>query len=138
MPRDARYATEEARAAHAPSLAQAIGAELAKRSAGELEAALTSRGIACVRADVGPCRRWLFDQDWARTEQLVVETPESQIGPYLRYGPPLLSDRPVRLGGAYPSGRDTRTLLVELGYGEQEIGALFAQGIVAEPRPSAS
>lgn len=131
--RDARFATEEGRAANADALTAVLAAEFAKRSAAELEAVLTARGVACVRADLGPCRRWLFEQDWARAEGLVVETPHSEIGPYRRYGSPIVNDRPVPLGGAFPAGRDTRALLAELGYGEWEIAPLFERGVVAEP-----
>ncbi|MBK7948265.1 MAG: CoA transferase [Deltaproteobacteria bacterium] len=133
--RDARFATDEARAANAAALADVLGAAFTKREADELEASLTSRGVACVRADLGPCRRWLFEQDWARSEGLVVEAASSEIGPYLRYGAPVVNDRPVPLGGAFASGKDTRALLAELGYDERATASLFARRIVAEPRP---
>jgi crotonobetainyl-CoA:carnitine CoA-transferase CaiB-like acyl-CoA transferase len=131
---DARFATEEGRSANASPLAEALGAAFAKRSADDLEASLTALGIACVRADLGPCRRWLFEQDWARADGLVVEAASSEIGPYLRYGAPIVNDRPASLGGAFPAGQDTRLLLAELGYGEREIASLFERRIVAGPK----
>ncbi|MFO0688602.1 MAG: CoA transferase [Myxococcota bacterium] len=133
--RDPRFATEAARTTNADVLADVLAAAFAKQGADALEAGLTKRGVACVRADLGPARRWLFEQDWARTEGLVVDVPDSEIGPYRRYGAPLVSAHPAPLGGAYPSGHATRALLAELGYAEAEIAALFARRVVAAPAP---
>ena len=133
LPSDGRFVSAEARSTHAAALADALGAAFAKRSADELEAELTARGVACVRADQGPCRTWLFDQAWARDQGLVVEAASSEIGPYTRYGAPVVNDRPVVLDGAHPSGRDTRALLAELGYPEEEIVSLIERRVVAEP-----
>ncbi|MBY0400792.1 CoA transferase [Myxococcota bacterium] len=134
--RDPRFATAAARRANEQALEEALGGAFAKRRAEALESLLTPMGVACVRADLGPCRRWLFAQDWARDEALVVESTGSEIGPYLRYGAPVVNGRPARLGGAWPAGHDTRALLVELGYGDDEIASLFARRIVAEPASS--
>ena len=136
LTRDERFATPEARERHGDALAEAIGAAIAKVSADELEARLTAQGVACVRADQGPYRSWLFEQDWAREQELGVEASNSMIGPYTRYGPPLSSARPAPAGGVFPAGQDTRALLREIGCEPEQVEALFASGVVTEPDAS--
>jgi hypothetical protein len=60
------------------------------------------------------------------------------VGPYTRYGPPLTSERPARLGGAFAAGENTRSLLDEIGFSTPEIDALLAKGIVAEAASDSS
>jgi len=136
LARDARFATPEARARHADALAEGLGAAIAKVSADELESQLTAQGIACVRADQGPYRSWIFEQDWAREQGLIVEAADSMVGPYTRYGPPLSSARPAAPGGVFPAGQDTRALLAEIGFEPQQVEELFGSGVVAEPDAS--
>ena len=128
---DARFASPEARAQHAEPLAQAIAAALVSRGADRLERELSARGVACVRADQGPYRSWLFEQDWAREQGLVVMADDSLEGPYLRYGAAVTNDRPVPLGGAFASGAQSRALLEEIGFDAEAIEALIAQRVVA-------
>jgi crotonobetainyl-CoA:carnitine CoA-transferase CaiB-like acyl-CoA transferase len=132
LPRDPRFATPEARAVHADALAGALGDALSRRPADELEAELTASGVACVRADQGPYRSWLFEQEWAREDGLVQEVRQSLVGPYTRYGPPIANDRPAPLAGAFESGAQTRALLDELGFSTREIEAFLDKGVVAQ------
>jgi len=129
---DERFATPEARAQNADGLADAIGAAVAKRGATELEEALSAAGVACMRADEGTYRTWLFEQDWALEQGVVCDVDDSMAGPYRRYGSPIVNDRPVTLAGAQPHGRESRSLLEELDYTSDEIEALFAAGVVTE------
>jgi len=129
---DERFASAEAREVHAEALAEALGAAIAKRSASELEAELSERGVACMRADEGPYRSWLFEQAWAREQGVVVDVQESLDGPYARYGAPVTNDRPVSLKGAFPAGSDTRALLAEVGFSGDEIDGLLEANVVAE------
>ena len=129
---DPRFATPASRADNDDALAEAIGSAIAKHSADALEEKLTGQGVACVRADQGPYSSWLFAQDWAREQGLVFETPDSVVGPYTRYGPPLTSQRPAPLAGAFDSGANTRAILAEIGFAADEIDALLADSVVAE------
>ncbi len=129
---DERFATAAGRDSHSDALANALGAAIAKREASDLEADLSERGVACMRADEGPYRNWLFEQEWAREQGVVVDIAESQDGPYTRYGAPLTNDRPVPLRGAFPAGGDTRVLLEEVGFSPEEIDGLLESKVVAE------
>lgn len=129
---DARFATADARAAHADELMDAIAAALVKRSADDWEQDLTERGVACMRADLGPYRTWLFEQDWALEQGVVVDIEDSCDGAYRRYGAVLETSRPATLHGATPAGAESRALLREFGYAESEIETLIAERIVAE------
>ena len=132
---DPRFDSAEARALgdHAEALANALGMAIAKRSAEDLESDLTARGVACMRADQGPYRTWIFEQDWALKQGVVVDIEESMEGGYRRYGAPVTNDRPVELRGAFPAGAETRSLLAEVGYSSEEIGSLLSAGVVTEP-----
>ena len=133
LPSDPRFANAESRTKNSEMLAAALGDAIAKQTADQLESKLTSLGIACVRADEGPFASWIFAQDWAREQGLVAEAPDSSIGPYPRYGPPLISERPAPLRGAFDAGTNTRAVLEELGYSPAETNALFTAGVVSEP-----
>ena len=128
---DDRFANAEARERNTDALADAIGAAIAKRDADALEAELSARGVACMRADAGTYRTWLFEQDWALDQGVVVDVAESMAGGYRRYGAPLTNDHPAELRGARPAGAETRSLLAELGYSPAEIEGLLADGVVA-------
>ena len=54
------------------------------------------------------------------------------VGPYTRYGPPLTSQRPAPLAGAFDSGANTRAILTEIGFAADEIDALVDGNVVAE------
>jgi crotonobetainyl-CoA:carnitine CoA-transferase CaiB-like acyl-CoA transferase len=129
---DERFATPEERSRNADALADALGAAIAKRDADDLEADLTSRGIACMRADQGPYWSWLIEQEWAREQGVIVDIADSIEGPYARYGSPVTNDRPVPLRGAFASGANTRDLLAEIGFSEGEIATFLSEGVVAE------
>jgi len=129
---DSRFSTAQAREAHEKELAEEIGAAIKKRGAEDLEADLTAQGVACVCADAGPYRTWLFDQAWALEQGVVADVEESIEGPYRRYGASVVNDRPVTLRGARPAGGETCALLSEIGFTSEEIERLLAHGVVAQ------
>jgi crotonobetainyl-CoA:carnitine CoA-transferase CaiB-like acyl-CoA transferase len=129
---DARFLTAESRETHKDALAALIGGAISKRGAKDLEADLTEQGVACMCADDGPYRTWLFEQEWALAQGVVADVEETMEGPYRRYGAAVVNDRPVALRGATPSGGETRALLEEIGYGPDEVDRLLADGVVAQ------
>lgn len=66
---------------------------------------------------------------------MVVEQQHPEAGPIKTIGLPVkLSETPAQYLRPSPRlGEDTRALLAEGGYGEREIAAMLAQGIVMEP-----
>lgn len=113
------------------ALADVIGAALASRHTDELEALLTSHGVACVRADQGPLATWLFQQAWAHEHRIATPVAASMVGPYTRYGPIVSTAHPHTPGGAHAAGTHTRAVLDELGYHADDVDRLLAAGVVA-------
>jgi crotonobetainyl-CoA:carnitine CoA-transferase CaiB-like acyl-CoA transferase len=66
---------------------------------------------------------------------MVVDLVHPQAGPTRALGCPIhFSDTPTRIDRPAPMlGEHTRELLREYGYGDAEIDALFAAGVVEEP-----
>ncbi len=133
---DPRFASAAGRASHDDELAGELERVLAARDADAWEAALTARGVACVRADQGPPARWIYEHPDGQRLGWWTQLPaeDSAFGSYRRYGRPITQDRDAGpLGGAFRTGEHTRDLLVELGYGEAEIDSLLERRIVAVP-----
>ena len=132
LARDPRFREPQARGRNAGELAKQLAEILAAREADALERELTSRGVACVRADRGAYPQWLFEQEWARKLGYVVDVEESAFGPYRRYGAGVSCERPARPGGGYRAGEHTRKILAEIGYAPGAVEALLERGVVAE------
>jgi crotonobetainyl-CoA:carnitine CoA-transferase CaiB-like acyl-CoA transferase len=131
---DPRFATAEARAAHDAALAASLGCMFAERSAAEWERHFAAHDLACVEvyrdsysafANTDPHLR---EGGFTRTED------HPAFGAHTRHGPVVtLPSAPPVVGGAWLVGQHTRAILGELGYGEVEIRALKATGIVTWP-----
>ena len=134
-PELARDFTEpQARQERAGELAARLEAAFAKQDAETWEREMTRQGVSCVRADVGPFARWGFDEPWARDTGLIGDVASSEIGAYTRYGAPVRSERPAPLAGGFAAGHDTRSILAELGFSEEQIADWLARGVVAAER----
>ncbi len=76
---------------------------------------------------------YIFDVPWAEKLGLVEEV-DAGMGPYRRYGRVVRTERDVGpLGAADVAGAQTRSILAELDYDEEEIEALVSKGIVGTP-----
>jgi crotonobetainyl-CoA:carnitine CoA-transferase CaiB-like acyl-CoA transferase len=101
-----------------------------ERDANWFEAALSSRGIACVRADRGVLAQTLMEDPIAEACGLVVEADSRAWGQYRRHGPVVAIRGVDNHAGAVSAGENTDTILMELGYGNDGIGTLRDNAIV--------
>jgi crotonobetainyl-CoA:carnitine CoA-transferase CaiB-like acyl-CoA transferase len=130
---DARFATPEARAAHAAELADALSAVFVQRSAEVWERELTAHDVACVVVEAGPSEACIMegDRSLARLEDQIVELEHPAIGEYVRLKPLVGFSRSQGLArGAPLLGQDTDSVLAELGYDDQATADLRKRGLI--------
>lgn len=100
---------------------------LAERTTAEWEALMAEADVP-----VAPVRERdeLFDDPQVRHEGLVEEVEDEELGRLTMTSPVVrLSETPGRIGApGRHLGADTREVLAELGYGDQELEALLASG----------
>jgi crotonobetainyl-CoA:carnitine CoA-transferase CaiB-like acyl-CoA transferase len=131
---DPRFSTSAARHEHDEALARELEAVFASRDAQEWERALTDVGVACVEVPADLHAGYIFDAPWAEELRLVEETAATGFGPYLRYGRVLRTERDLgQIGPADRAGAQTRSILTELGYDDNQVQSMLARGVVGEP-----
>jgi crotonobetainyl-CoA:carnitine CoA-transferase CaiB-like acyl-CoA transferase len=121
------------------ALTKRLADTFATRPAADWEAALIAAGVPCVRADAGTQAQFMNFDPGSLENDLAIPVVSYQWGRVKRPGLVAeLSDTP---GIARPScaiGEHTRAILIELGYAEDAIERLRAEGVVriAEPIPA--
>jgi crotonobetainyl-CoA:carnitine CoA-transferase CaiB-like acyl-CoA transferase len=130
---DERFNSRAARSAHDAALGRELAAAFARDRAEDCTRRLTAARVACVQAYDGSHAAYIFDAPWA--ERLgFVEEVDAGTGPYRRYGRVVRTERDVGpLGAADLAGAQTRSILAELGYADDEVEAMVAKGIVGTP-----
>ena len=138
---DERYNNRGARADHREALEIDLEALFSQQDADHWEGLLTARGVACVRADIGPVARFVFTEgQW--TEALVSDARTASGKPYRRYAPGLRfadgQSARAESAGAPRLGASTIAILEELGYGKAQIDEWRQRRVVQIPkaRPS--
>jgi crotonobetainyl-CoA:carnitine CoA-transferase CaiB-like acyl-CoA transferase len=132
---DPRYAAGRPRDDSADAaLAADLAAIFARRTAAEWEAALIPAGVACVRADAATQAQFFHHDPGALENDLAIEVDTREFGRIRRQG--LVAELSATPGVARPgcaTGEHTRAILSELGYGDSQIEALRAAGVVTWP-----
>ncbi len=128
---DPRFSSSQDRAAHDSELAQVIGAVLSGRSAEEWEAALSAQDVTCVEVSRGSFSEFTISSETVRANEFVAEVVHPLFGTHLRHGAVArFSVTPASPRPACLVGQHTRSVLLELGYTDDQIADLQARGVV--------
>jgi itaconate CoA-transferase len=124
---DPRFASNKLRTDNRAALEAIIGAALAALTTTALEARLESAQIAYARVN-GPGDLWSHPQLQARRRWTEVDSPAGSLPALL---PPGSNDRFEPRMGAVPAlGEHCAAILSELGYGDEAIARLRAEGAI--------
>jgi crotonobetainyl-CoA:carnitine CoA-transferase CaiB-like acyl-CoA transferase len=105
----------------------------AARDAAAWQRELAADGIAFVRAHDGTYADYVFGAPWSRELGFVAMAGANGSEGYERYGRVVETERDVGpLGAAGELGAQTRRLLGEIGYDDDEISKLLSLGVVLE------
>jgi crotonobetainyl-CoA:carnitine CoA-transferase CaiB-like acyl-CoA transferase len=134
LAQDPRFSTCEARARNDAELGRELEAIFSQQRAEVWERDLTGARVACVGAHDGPHAAYIFDAPWAEKLGLVENASATGLGPYRRYGRVVRTERDLGpLGAADVAGAQTRSILAELGYADDQVEAMLSDGVVATP-----
>jgi crotonobetainyl-CoA:carnitine CoA-transferase CaiB-like acyl-CoA transferase len=126
---DTRFSTDADRSRNRDDLNELLGGVFATRSSAQWIARLNDAGVPC-----GPMHdvRQVFDDPQVIHEEMAVTVPHPVRGEIRMLAPTArLSRTPGRVERTLGAiGEDTDDVLGELGYGQDEIGALRAAGVV--------
>jgi crotonobetainyl-CoA:carnitine CoA-transferase CaiB-like acyl-CoA transferase len=138
---DKRFAAWAARYEHRAELSEELEKVFRSRGAAEWEALLTKADVGCVRADGPGHKRFLHEDPHCQAIGMMTPT-DSEVfaeqapnGRYWRHGPVAeFSETPCAAGKPYGAfGVETRKVLGELGYSDEEIARLKEAGVVTWP-----
>jgi len=127
-----RYPTDEARRPHWPELTPQFAAAIAKVTRSELEPRLRAEG--CIFSFFASPAEVLEDRAVADNGYAMADPAHPKLR--LAAAPVQFDDeRPATRRAAPAHGEHTVEVLAQLGYGDDEIDALFTDAVIAGPRP---
>ncbi len=125
---DERFAADAMHTQHDDALADAMSAVFSRKPMAHWLDALAAVGIHAVRNAELPD---ILEADYPREQQLIIEEDVPGYGTVTHAGiAPRFSRTPPVLGSAPIFGEDTEAVLLELGYGVEELDALRADGVI--------
>jgi crotonobetainyl-CoA:carnitine CoA-transferase CaiB-like acyl-CoA transferase len=129
---DARFVDAGARAANDAALAEALAAILKTAPGAHWETCLRAADVACVVAARGPVEARYMDEGDVGDQCGMITTARHPILDEIPRLSPLLrfSRSGMRAGEAGLTGQDTQAVLRDYGYGDDEIAALAADGVI--------
>jgi len=128
---DERFATPRARNASDRELASELEALFRTRPAAQWEALLLDAGAGCVAVAQASLAEVAVTDPNIRASGLIGEIEHPMFGTLLRYAPPVaLSATPGRMAPGCTIAQHTASILSELGYGNDEIAKLAADGAI--------
>lgn len=133
---DDRFATVELRKQNDNELVTEIEKVFITREPMEWERTLTTVGVSCVKAeDVSPYNFFLNDSH-VKQNHLTTEVESIRLGKFWRYSPVIsFSDTSSYANSGPLLGQQTRSILMELGYNEQDITDFKDRNVVNWEKP---
>jgi formyl-CoA transferase len=122
------FGTPEARLGHLDEVFELVEQWTMRHSKKEVMRALMSADIPC-----GPVlsTKDLIEDESLKTRRMIVEVEHRERGTFKTVGCPIvLSDSPVEVKSSPLLGEHTREILAEIGYSDEEIQKLHAEGAI--------
>ena len=128
---DARFANEDSRRVNDDALGVALASVFATRRKDDWQADLTARDVACVAVNSGAVEGLLMSDEYGRAGRYIVDVTHPIFDEHPRLAPIVRFSRSVvEAKGSDLCGSATDAVLLELGYGEEQIAELRAKEIV--------